>query len=249
MSATLQGPYGRIPLGTNPLTIGYTSDNRLVVNNAQISLVAATVMASGQGYTITAVHDAHPVIVNGQRLVPYQGHWLYPGASIWIGETLFTYEENQPVQQIPPPVSLPEANPYASDINDAATVIATAGAGDGQAGTSQAVASGEAASVEQNVPVAVAPPPPANSSSSGAQWPHYGVPGNNLYAAPLTPVSPAFTQSPGGTVSLGGPGNAAVSGQQKSKQDPLKLALIGLVVALVLVAGGSGVFIYQLTRP
>src|SRR5947209_9983819 len=101
MSAALQGPSGRIPLETTPLMIGYTPDNRLVVNDAQITSITAIIAASGQNYTITAVSSAYPVALNGQQLVLNQAHELRPNDSIHIGEATFKYEENQPAPYTP----------------------------------------------------------------------------------------------------------------------------------------------------
>src|SRR6185437_9775909 len=120
MSAALQGPTGRIPLETTPLMIGYTSDNRLVVNDAQITAATAIIAPSGQNYTITAVSSAYAVMLNGQQLVLHVAHELRPKDTIRIGETTFTYEESQPAPTPTTPIypTYAEANPYGYDINN-----------------------------------------------------------------------------------------------------------------------------------
>ena len=117
MSAALQSPLGRIRLGSTPLTIGTTPDNRLVLNNSQASSPLAVVNPSGPGHTIAAVGDVHSVSVNGQSLEPERLHWLRPGDTIRIGEMTFTYEEDQPAQYTPEQPVAAEENPYGDKEN------------------------------------------------------------------------------------------------------------------------------------
>jgi len=255
MSAALQGPSGRIPLETTPLMIGYTPDNRLVVNDAQITLITAIIAASGQNYTITAVNSAYAVTLNGQQLVLHIAHEMRAKDTIRIGEATFMYEESQPAPAPYTPVYPPyaEANPYGYEIsNEAAIKAAPEIARNVQTDPVQPVAPVAPtvpAASSQELPVQKGPITPIPGSSS--HWPQYPTTGNNWYVAPPPTFSPAqpFAQPAGGTMPPGMGASAPVAQGPQNRSNLLKWLLIALAVVIVLVAGGSGVLAYQLTRP
>lgn len=253
MSAALQGPSGRIPLETTPLMIGYTVYNRLVVNDAQITAITAIVAASGQNYTITAVNSAHAVTLNGQRLVLQVAHELHPNDTVRIGEATFTYEESQPAPAPYTPAypAYAETNPYGYEISNEAPIKAAPQiTRNFQTDSVQPVAPMSPATPNLESPVYQGPVTPIPDSN--VQWPQYQTTGNNLYSVPSAPSpSQPFMQPMGGmgTMPPAMGASAPVAPGQQNRSNLFKALLIALAVAIVLVAGGSGFLIYQLTRP
>jgi stress response protein SCP2 len=94
MEATLIGPYGQTTLEPTPYpyTIGQSPDNRIVLNDLNVSSHHAQIRLEGPGYEIIDLGSRNGTFVNEQRLVPNLPRLLYTGDQIRIGDTRFTYE-------------------------------------------------------------------------------------------------------------------------------------------------------------
>jgi hypothetical protein len=212
MSASLNGPSGRVDLITSVLTIGRAPDNQLVMNDSQASSRHAEIRQDTQGYTITDLGSTNGTYVNEQRLVPQVPQRLQSGSIIRIGTTQYTFQEagsyaptlmastEYPSPGYAPTVAVPPpANPYSSPNQGYASPYTDYSAG--------------------------YPPPSAYPGAQNAyaspyqQPPAPGMPGQYPYApAPGTPVTPPVTT-------------------QKSRRN--LYIIIGVVVlALILAVGG-----------
>ncbi len=92
MEAALNGPSGRINLGSTEITIGRLPGNQLVVSDPKTSSHHATIRPAGQGYSITDLGSTNGTFVNERKLSPNTPMTLNPGDKIRIGDTTFTYE-------------------------------------------------------------------------------------------------------------------------------------------------------------
>ena len=92
MAATLQSPFGKVVLGSTPLTIGSTPDNQVVLNDPSVSPRHAEIHPEKQGYSITDQGSASGTFLNEERLVPHQPRLLCQSDIVRIGGTRFTYE-------------------------------------------------------------------------------------------------------------------------------------------------------------
>lgn len=92
MDALLNGPFGRVPLTSTPLTIGRLPDNHLVITDPKTSSRHAEIRQDGERYTLTDLGSKNGTFVNEQQLVSNEPRPLYPGDVIRIGDTIFTYE-------------------------------------------------------------------------------------------------------------------------------------------------------------
>lgn len=110
MDALLNGPFGRVPLSSTPLTIGRLPDNHLVIQDPKTSSRHAEIRqdATGAtgvvGYTLTDSGSTNGTFVNEQQLVSHEPYKLNPGDVIRIGDTRFTYEVHD-ATQVEPTVS------------------------------------------------------------------------------------------------------------------------------------------------
>lgn len=102
MEGVLNGPFGRTILGPVPLIIGRTPDNQLVVNDPSASAHHAEIRPEGQGYSIVDLGSNNGTFVQEQRLNPYVPRMLYPGDTVRIGDTRFTYEGTGMAYNQPP---------------------------------------------------------------------------------------------------------------------------------------------------
>ncbi len=103
MEAILNGPNGPTQLGTNPLTIGRTPDNQLVVSDGKASSRHAEIRPMGQGYGITDLGSTNGTFVNGQQIERNIPRQLMAGDTIRIGDASYTYQvrnTQQPAQTI-----------------------------------------------------------------------------------------------------------------------------------------------------
>ncbi len=94
MDALLNGPFGRVPLSSIPLTIGRLPDNLLVINDPKTSSRHAEIRQGAEGYTLTDLGSMNGTFVNEQQLASKEPRTLHPGDVIRIGDTRFTYELN-----------------------------------------------------------------------------------------------------------------------------------------------------------
>ena len=98
MDASLNGPFGRIFLAPDTLTIGRIPSNKLVLNDAKASSRHAEIRAANNGYTITDMGSTNGTFVNEQQLRPNEPHSLNTGDTIRIGDTRFSYESSDAAQ-------------------------------------------------------------------------------------------------------------------------------------------------------
>lgn len=87
MPGALLGPFGRYELGLEPVTIGRSSSNKLVINDSQVSGRHLQVLPQGPGYLLVDVGSSNGTIVNGVRLPPQAPQTLRNGDVILIGST------------------------------------------------------------------------------------------------------------------------------------------------------------------
>jgi FHA domain len=134
MEAVLQGPTGRIILGTTVLTIGRVPGSDITMTDPQSSGRHAEIRPEGQGYSIVDLGSTNGTYVNEQKLAPHAPRTLYADDRIRIGTTPFTFEvsgiapiaptvfANQPLQgtefafpetvAVPPPAYAREPRGY-----------------------------------------------------------------------------------------------------------------------------------------
>ena len=98
MDASLNGPFGRIFLAPDTLTIGRIPSNKLVLNDAKASSRHAEIRAANNGYTITDMGSTNGTFVNEQQLRPNEPRPLNTGDTIRIGDTRFSYESSDAAQ-------------------------------------------------------------------------------------------------------------------------------------------------------
>ena len=103
MDASLNGPFGRVSLTPNTLTIGRIPSNALVLKDSKASSRHAEIRPTDNGYTITDVGSTNGTFVNEQQLRPNEPRQLNTGDTIRIGDTSFNYEASE-VAQIDPTV-------------------------------------------------------------------------------------------------------------------------------------------------
>lgn len=92
MEAVLNGPFGQMKLGRQPLTIGRTPDNQLSLTEPKVSSNHAEILPEGQDYAIVDLGSTNGTIVNDQRLASNQPRVLHSGDIVVIGDTRFTYD-------------------------------------------------------------------------------------------------------------------------------------------------------------
>ena len=103
MEGILNGPFGRTILGPVPLTIGRTSDNRLVVNDQSASQHHAEIRPEGQGYYILDAGSTNHTFINEYRLTPNMPRSLNSGDSIRsIGSAMLLLAASPPLAQALP---------------------------------------------------------------------------------------------------------------------------------------------------
>lgn len=87
MGAVIREPDGRtFPLGTEPITIGRSRDNRLTLTNNQVSSRHAEIRPVGGGqYQIVDLGSRNGTTVNGIRLTPNEPRPLAPDDLIGVG--------------------------------------------------------------------------------------------------------------------------------------------------------------------
>lgn len=92
MDASLNGPFGRVALSSDVLTIGRIPDNKLVISDVKASSHHAELRPMGNGYTITDLGSTNGTFVNEQQLGKNEPCQLNGHDTIRIGDTRFTYE-------------------------------------------------------------------------------------------------------------------------------------------------------------
>lgn len=92
MDASLNGPFGRVALSSDVLTIGRIPDNKLVISDVKASSHHAELRPAGNGYTITDLGSTNGTFVNEQQLSKNEPRQLNANDTIRIGDTRITYE-------------------------------------------------------------------------------------------------------------------------------------------------------------
>lgn len=92
MESALNTVAGRLPLSNRIVKIGSSPDNQLVLQDPKASPLHARIRPEELGYSITDLGSASGTFVNVQRLESNSPRLLYPGDTIRIGDTVFTYE-------------------------------------------------------------------------------------------------------------------------------------------------------------
>ncbi len=92
MDASLNGPFGRVALSSDVLTIGRIPDNKLVISDVKASSHHAELRPMGNGYTITDLGSTNGTFVNEQQLSKNEPRQLNANDTIRIGDTRITYE-------------------------------------------------------------------------------------------------------------------------------------------------------------
>ena len=92
MEAALNTVAGRLPLSNTIVKIGSAPDNQLVLQDPKAAPLHAGIRPEELGYSITDLGSASGTFVNEQRLDYNSPRLLYPGDTIRIGDTVFTYE-------------------------------------------------------------------------------------------------------------------------------------------------------------
>jgi serine/threonine protein kinase len=111
----LKSPVGVTVLSNTDVTIGRSSDNTYVLNDAQVSGHHAVIRRHGQDYAITDLKSTNKTFVNGQVIPEHIAHVLKQGDNIRIGATTFEYTNDiaaprptatpTPTIVAPPPVA------------------------------------------------------------------------------------------------------------------------------------------------
>jgi hypothetical protein len=261
-NAALRGPFGRIPLGSTHINIGYNTENTLVVHEQPLPSLFATINLNGSNYTLSAVRD-DGVLINGQPVQPGFPRQLQPGDTIQVQQTNLTYEEERPANSytpIPPvaPIPAADANPYGDNAYEAR-------------GASTPTPYSNISNADQNVTIREDAParpyfPPGSSTpipavnpayNSSPDWRQSGANRDSYQAQPTLPASspPPFVPSPGQFQGTPPPqaGQQFPTPPQRVPADPrsrlLRTLLIALTALLVLILIGSAIGFYQLTRP
>jgi hypothetical protein len=218
MPGALVGPFGRYELGAQPVTIGRSSSNTLVINDSQVSGRHLQVLPQGAGYLLVDVGSSNGTVYNGVRLMPQVPQALRHGDVIVIGATQLTVE-------LAPGAFAP--GPQPAFPGQATNVM-----------PSEQMGFAPAPMDNMAPPVFPAPvPPPAQPFAPYPGTPQGQPPG--YYPGPPAPGWPpgAYQGAPG--VGVGAPP------ARKRSRIPL---LIGGVLALLIILGGTGLALFLLSH-
>ncbi len=92
MDAMLNGPQGRVMLGSVTLAMGRAQDNQLVLHDVKVSARHAEIRLEGHGHSIVDLGSTNGTFINEQRLEPNRLYRLKPLDMIRLGGTTFIYE-------------------------------------------------------------------------------------------------------------------------------------------------------------
>jgi hypothetical protein len=82
----------RFDIDTTQLTIGRGSDNDLVLNDPMVSRYHAVVKRQGNRFSLIDLGSSNPVVVNDQALEPGMGQQLTHRDVVFIGKTVFSFQ-------------------------------------------------------------------------------------------------------------------------------------------------------------
>ncbi len=176
MDASLNGPFGRITLSPDTLTIGRIPSNKLVLNDSKASSRHAEIRPTGNGYIITDVGSTNGTFVNEQQLRPNEPRLLNTGDTIRIGDTRIQYEASD-TAQVSPTVYAEQGAASGYDPTVAVPPPANTAYGAGQ---------------QNNQPYAQNPPPPVQPNyGQPPMYPPPPAPGYSQPDAAYPPLQPA----------------------------------------------------------
>ena len=98
MKAVLHSPSGNTNLETSHFTFGSSPDNSLVIDNIKVAAHHAEIRSEDNGSSITDLGSIHGTYVNGERLDFNSPRLLSTGDTITIGDSIFTYDLEEPSQ-------------------------------------------------------------------------------------------------------------------------------------------------------
>ncbi len=101
MEAALNGPFGRVALSSDVLTIGRQPSNKLVISDSKASSRHAEIRLEENVYRITDLGSTNGTFVNEQQLRPNEPRQLNTGDNVRVGDTRFSYESNATPQMDP----------------------------------------------------------------------------------------------------------------------------------------------------
>ena len=101
MDASLNGPFGRVSLSSDVMTIGRLPSNTLALNDLKASSRHAEIRPVGNGYAITDLGSTNGTFVNEQQLRSNEPRQLNAGDTVRVGDTRFTYEASDLPQIVP----------------------------------------------------------------------------------------------------------------------------------------------------
>jgi len=105
MIAVLHGPLGSTNLESSHFTFGSSPDNSLVIDNIKVAAHHAEIRLEDNGSSITDLGSIHGTYVNGERLDFNSPRLLSTGDTITIGDSIFTYDLEEPSQNEETPLS------------------------------------------------------------------------------------------------------------------------------------------------
>jgi pSer/pThr/pTyr-binding forkhead associated (FHA) protein len=232
VEAALNGPFGRTMLSPARITIGRSPDNQMVLNDSQASSHHAEIHADSTGYVISDLGSTNGTFVNQQRLTPNVPYVLRPADIIRIGGTEFTYEIN-------------------SNQQDDATIVANPGRWDESNYPPTVAGTPDSNPYSYNPDGPAYPPPPGYSQQNYQQptsYPQQGypapAPNYPNYDSPQQPYVPPVQAG-----QYGQPGQSDITAPgrpvQPARKSRLGLWIALIIVALLIIAGGIGAFIYS----
>lgn len=252
MDAALLGPSGRTVLKFPVVSIGYSSDNQLVVNDAKVSTHHAEMRFIGQGYSLIDLSSANGTFVNEQRLESGIPRPLNAGDIIRIGDTTFQYTMSDVSQMMPGASATPNqvGNP---------PVVAAPSEFIAVDQVIQEAYSSQSPQQPSYIPLqpGYLPGPPLPPPQQ-EYWPHAAVgepPTNGASVQPKSYEQQSHTPSgaPSTIPTYTTPASEPSYTPPSTKQKPggkMRILLIVLAIILVLgIMGGAGIAAYKLTRP
>src|SRR5689334_18933557 len=228
MEAALNGPQGRITLGSAPLRLGRAQDNDIVVSDPQASSHHAEIAPglNGTNYALTDLGSTNGTFVNEQLLTPRVARPLRSGDVIRIGGTSFSFEV----------AGSAEATVRASSPSPAldATIIGS------PSSSPPSQLNYPSPSYSQQATGDV--PPSQSGYPQQGEYPQQpGYPQQGGYQQP--PQIPGYPQQPGIPSAIGAP----LYQPPKKSRAGLWIALV--LVAIVVIGGAFGVWYLNRSTP
>ncbi len=243
MPGALLGPFGRYELGTEVVTIGRSSSNKVVIHDDQVSARHLQVLPQGGAYLLIDIGSSNGTLVNRQPLPPQTPRPLRNGDSIVIGHTQLTVEITPELTRAQPPATPQPATPRAiAPVPSELVVPPLPGSTDFALGTA--------------LPPGAVPPQP----SATPVLQHYGAPSpipqafppypgdvSNQPASGYYPGQPAPGATPAIHPAAPIPGAAPPISRVRRKNKRV-LLLLSAVLTVLVIAIATGVALYALNH-